>query len=83
MSTDEEVWRFAMRGERDVVERMLDEEGVDVDSKDEVSVCVLYLLILVLFGIVWKNFPLFMFPAGPVGCVASAGGSRSEPADQE
>ena len=36
---------------------IIDKEGVEVDSQDEVSVCVLCLLILVLFGIDGRNCP--------------------------
>ena len=46
---EKELFQAAQRGNKDEVARLVDEEGVDVDSKDEVSVCVLCLLILVLF----------------------------------
>ena len=54
MSTSE-LLGAAERGDKNKVERIVDEEGVEVDSEDEVSVCVLCLLILVLFGIASKN----------------------------
>ena len=47
-----ELHEAAKRGDMDEVERILDEEGVDVN---QVSVCVLCLLILVLFGIVRRH----------------------------
>ena len=47
----EELYEAVFVGDKNEVERILDEEGVDVNSKNRVSVCVLCLLILVLFGI--------------------------------
>ena len=38
----EEVWEVAQIGYADEVERLVEEEGVEVDSKNEVSVCVLF-----------------------------------------
>ena len=55
MST-EELLEAACDGDKEEVARLVDETGVEVDSKDSVSVCVLCLLILVLFGIEGKNF---------------------------
>ena len=52
-----ELLGAAQDGDADQVTRMLEETGVKVDSKDKVSVCVLCLLILVLFGIVWNDGP--------------------------
>ena len=52
-----QLLRAVDRGDVEKVTRMLDETGVKVDSKDKVSVCVLCLLILVLFGIVWNDGP--------------------------
>ena len=55
MMSTEELYEAAIRGDKKKVARLLDEEGVEVDFKDFVSVCVLCLLILVLFGIVWTH----------------------------
>ena len=71
------------QGDRNEVARMVDEEGEEVDSKDGVSVCVLCLLILVLFGIVWIHCGHEVFSAWSLGCIPGASGSRSEPVDQD
>ena len=76
-----ELWRVALDGDDNQVVRLLDEEGVDIDSTDRVSVCLLWLLILVLFGIEWKNCPDGIF-LWPLERVTRAAGSRSEPAHQ-
>ena len=47
----EELWIVALDGDADQVARLLDDEGSNVNSMDEVSVFVLCLLILMLFGI--------------------------------
>ena len=79
-----ELHEAAGRGDMDEVKRLLDEEGVDVNSKDErVSVCVLCLLILVLFGIEWIHCSHLLFYQRPLECGASTAGSKSEPNDQE
>ena len=44
-----ELLAAARRGNASKVARLVDDERVDVNSKDGVSVCVLCLLILVLF----------------------------------
>ena len=56
-----ELLEAARRGVKNEVERMLDEEGVEVDSMDLVSVCVLCLVILLLFGIVWIDRSRLVF----------------------
>ena len=78
----EELCRATRRGDRDEVARLVDEEGVKVDSI-LVSVCVLCLLILVLFGIVWMDCSHEIFSEQSLGRVSRAIGSRSEPSDQE
>ena len=57
MMSSNQLLRAVDRGDVEKVARMLDETGVKVDSKNDVSVCVLCLLILVLFGIVWNDGP--------------------------
>ena len=81
MST-KKLCEAATRGDKNEVERLLDEEGVDANSKDSVSVCVLCLLIFVLFGIEWKNCPFLLLWLWPLGRGAYAARSRSEPAGQ-
>ena len=51
MST-EQLARYAKKGDVDVVERLVDEEGVEVDSNDKVSVCLCALL--AHLGAVWE-----------------------------
>ena len=79
----EELYEAVFDGDKDEVERLVDEEGVDVNSKDRVSVCVLCLLILVLFGIGWNYTSHVVFLERPLGRGTRAAGSRSEPIDQE
>ena len=79
----EKLCEAAKQGDLDEVARLLDEEGVEVDSMDGVSVCVLCLLILVLFGIVWIHCGHEVFSAWSLGCIPGASGSRSEPVDQD
>ena len=82
MSTkEEELLEAAEGGDRDEIERILDEEGVEVDSEDEVSVCVLWLLILVLFGIEWNDCAHVFLWERPLGPGADVIGSRSDPYD--
>ena len=77
-----ELLEAARRGDRNEVERLVDEEGVAVDSKNKVSVCVLCLLILVLFGIEWKNCSHLGLSLRPLERRTSAIESRSEPTDR-
>ena len=77
-----ELWRVALDGDDNQVVRLLDEEGVDIDSTDRVSVCLLWLLILVLFGIVWIHCSHVFLSIWPLERVTRAAGSRSEPAHQ-
>ena len=79
----EKLCEAAKQGDLDEVARLLDEEGVEVDSMDGVSVCLLWLLILVLFGIVWIHCGHEVFSAWSLGCIPGASGSRSEPVDQD
>ena len=82
MLTDKLLHRAAKRGYIGEVAR-LDEEGLEVDSADRVSVCVLCLLILVLFGIGWVDCSHFIFYQWPPGRRTRAAGSRSEPIAQD
>ena len=47
--------RAAEIGDKDLLVWVFDEEEEHVNSEDRVSVCVLWLLILLLFGIVWMD----------------------------
>ena len=38
----EELCEAAKRGNKDEVERLVDEEGVDINSTDDVSVCLCF-----------------------------------------
>ena len=80
MST-KELHEAAQRGNRNEVARLVDEEGVEVDSEDRVSVCVLWLLILVLFGIEWNHCSHVFLWERPLERRTRAAGSRSEPYD--
>ena len=83
LSEEEELLKAARRGDKNEVARLVDEEGVEVNSKDSVSVCVLCLLILVLFGIEWMHCSHSLFFEWPFGRRAGAAEPRSEPADQD
>ena len=83
LTKEEELLRASKKGYVEKVTILVDEEGVDVDSEDEVSVCVLCLLILVLFGIVWNHSSHLVFLLWPLGGGTGAIRSRSEPVDQE
>ena len=80
---NEELVEAAQRGDKEEVARMVDEEGTDANSTDMVRVCVLCLLILVLFGIAWKNCSHLVFLQRPLGGGTRAIGSRSESNDQD
>ena len=57
--SERSIWDEATDGDVDEVTRMLDEEGVDVDSMDEVSVCAL----LAHLGAVWDSMETPLFDA--------------------
>ena len=77
-----ELLAAARRGNASKVARLVDDERVDVNSKDGVSVCVLCLLILGLFGIEWKNCSHVFLSRRPLERGTRTVGSRSEPDDQ-
>ena len=80
--SSKELHEAAKKRDVDKVERLVDEERVDVDSLDGVSVCVLWLLILVLFGIEWNDCFHPFFLQGTLERGTTAAISRSEPYDQ-
>ena len=79
LTKEEELLKASTRGDREEVARLVDKERVDVDSMNRVSVCVLCLLILVLFGIGWRNCSDVFLSIWSLERGTSTIGSRSEP----